>query len=280
MNDEWFQRILRFNQRSDYRTPHSSSSCLAEELTDDMNISAEFDSLLFSIGVSVRPFKCSGFWGINYAWCSNWDAYMTDPSVPVLYIDAHYDVVWKDMIKPFLQPGTDIVVASCHDNRASCNVLCKAIECDVLSFREDCVVYALFSDGEERCMQCIREWYTRTRTPHEKERYVVMDVTDCPSPENSPGRGVYAFDGDPIERYVDTETDQITQQTAIHREPYPGGLYYTHAGVLYNKFNCTVSRIGIPVGATSLHTSHTTLSLADLDGYYRKLCKIVKSIEF
>jgi len=272
MADEWFRRILLFNQRSEIRRGDD------EELGSDANISAEFELLLFSIGVHVRPFRCSGFLGTNYAWCSDWDAYVTDPTVPVLYLDAHYDVVWKDMIKPFRLPETDIVVASCHDNRASCNVLCRAIEDEILSSREDCVVYALFSDGEERGMLCFREWYARARTPHEKERYLVMDVTDCPSCENFPGRGVYRFDQDPIEKYADCE-EPLRQQIAAHREPYPGGLCYTHAGVLYNKFGCAASRLGIPVGG-SLHESHTELSLADLDGYYRKLCRIAKTVDF
>ena len=101
------------------------------------------------------------------------------------------------------------------------------------------------------------------------------------------GTGVYRFDGDPVEKCVLPE-DGIAQQLAEHRELHPGGLVYTHAGLLYHKFGCwETSRMAIAVAglggkcttAMDLHSDLSALSLRDLDAYYRKLCRVLERTE-
>ena len=286
-HDEWFERILLFNLRR-YDQP---------EPIEDTNvaISLEYEQIMHQQGIPIRRLQCSSEKiGINYAWCSDWTSYEVDASRPVLYLEAHYDVVWKDMMIP-LRLGPDIVVASCHDNRASCNILCKTIETGLLSSRKDLIIYVLFSDGEERGMVAIQEWYNSSfRHPHDKEYYLVLDVSTIPDylSGNCLGQGPYIFQGDMINQWI-KEEDQIPQMLARHRDPYPGGLCQTHGGPLYHKFKCKVSRLGVAVaglgkidlgdqfsGPMSLHCSHTAISLHDLDMYYTKLCQIIHRITF
>lgn len=132
----------------------------------------------------------------------------------------------------------------------------------------------------------ITRWFQSSRVPHEVEKYLVLDVSNdiCQKPQQSNlGYGVYSFNGDPIEQYIQT-TDQILQQVATHRDNYPGNLCYTHGGLLHHRFKCNVSRLGLPVAGVapssgSLHTSHTALSLSDLNHYYHKLCTIIERIQ-
>lgn len=130
--EEWFQRINLFNQRS------------SESVVDDL--SYEFQNILTKCGIQTTTINYPIGVSDNllmYQWCNDDQTYQQDPTKPVLYIDTHYDVVWKDMITP-LRLGDDLVIASCHDNRASCNIVCQAIENKIFAKRHDLIIYILF----------------------------------------------------------------------------------------------------------------------------------------
>lgn len=283
----WFERIKLFNTRQ----PIDEKS---KKLSKDNKISVEFSKILKSCNIVTRmiPILLKQDVGgekylYMYAWCSDWESYEKNPTIPVLYIDAHYDVVHKKMIVP-QRLGDDIVIASCFDNRASCNVLCNAIENKVFENRPF-ITYALFSDGEESGMIGITEWFERHRTAHIKEKFVVMDVSNniYDDTKDNLGLGVYRFDGDPIEKQIESSPINFTQQPATHKETYPDNLCHTHAGLLYHKFKCDVSRMGMPIACLhyiqsynpmydNMHISHTAISLRDMNSYYLKLETFLK----
>jgi hypothetical protein len=280
--DEWFERIKLFNTRPEKVKHHKL-------LSNDYQISLEFGELLKKCGIQTRieriPYdnysdKPSFFY--MYTWCSDWSQYENNLEKPVLYIDAHYDVVYKRMITP-QRLSADIVVASCFDNRASCNILCKAIEESVFANKEY-LIYILFSDGEERGMTGFSSWFMEYRTFHKKERFIVMDVTN--NIHDNLGLGVYRFMGDPLEEIITCRN--FMEQIATHRESYPGNLCYTHGSLLFHMYKCDVGRIGMPVGCLhlnritedTLHSSHSVISLSDMNNYYLKLLEIIKNIKF
>jgi len=258
----------------------------------DAHKSLEFEQLLKKYNIYTKKCVCNTKYsnGYVFAWCSNWNLYDNHTNIPVLYIDAHYDVMWNRMILP-QRIGDDIVIASCFDNRASCNIICKLIESN--NFSTNYITYITFSDGEERGMEIFDYWYNNFRVVHHNEKYIVLDVTNCTQDtlyHNNLGKGVYTFLCDPLEKYIDV-CDNILQQTATHKTNYPDNLCYTHAGKLYHKYKCDVGRMGIPVAGIScddetsdnrtlmsLHISHTAISLTDLHNYYLKLCKIIERI--
>jgi hypothetical protein len=248
-SDEWFERSLIFNTHMD------------------------FEEILLHFQIPYKRIECDS--GTMYVWCSDWNQYQNNRETPVLYIDAHYDTVCQTFVTP--QRIEDRVVATWHDNRSSCNVLCKSIESGKMMSTKY-IIYVLFSDGEERGMLPLIEWYRHHRCDHQSQRFIVMDVTDQHG--DNLGLGVYSFIGEPLEQYIQP-SDDLCQQIDDSRESYPDNLCCTHAGLLYHKFRAHVGRMGLPVAGdnSSLHGLHTEISLSDLNQYYKKLCLIVMRME-
>lgn len=273
----------------------------------------------------------SAIGGMNFAWCSDWEAYENHPEVPVFYVEAHHDICYeKRMMPPIILDG-DILIATGHDNRASC-LVSHRFACGVHAAfhvprdenydkyrrtaasasagsggkrqgqgrgqerkKADVICYCLWTDKEESGMMGIDQWFKTRRVEHEKEMFVVLDVTtpavstyeydDGELGSCNLGRGAYSFAGDPHET--------LGHQPCNFREKYPGNLVYTHAGFVYYQHgfsgvgNHVVSRMAIPVvgissksgkrSTSSMHDRITAASLGDIDSLEDMLCDAYRS---
>jgi hypothetical protein len=208
--------------------------------------------------------------GTMYAWCSDWTLYNRRFSVPVVYIDANYDVVCHDPIFPVPVADGHRISASCWDNRASCAVLHHAIASGSFS-SVPYIVYATFSDGCERGMHTFARWFLGGRIPHASEYFIVLRARV--SPTHCVGRGVFKFVDDPLD--MDMEPDKGTGQQCDENLPhYPESLINTHGAYLYGKAGVNnVSRIAIPV---ECHNNVTTIDWRDLGATFAKLMCAVR----
>jgi hypothetical protein len=219
----------------------------------------------------------------NIAWCSDWNAYLHSKAIPVLYVEAHHDVVCHHPIAPILIG--DAIVASWHDNRMSCAVLCEAIASGAFGANADSILYCLFSNREESGMLHIENWYRRRRIEHEIETFIVLDGTEasCVGSVSDVGNGSYFFEGDPIEMHASMK-EAITQPCKT-RDAFPGNLQYTHAGILHH-IGCEVSRMGFPIIGIGpndgthhgVHSAITAVSVNDIESLYLRLQKAVHCI--
>ena len=281
------ETIIEYVMQFNYISRFDKKTYEFVDATNEM-ITKDFHSKLCENNITTEIIVCKESNKTMFCWYSDIDLYKNNTNIPVLYLDAHYDVVHKNMIHPQII-GNDIIIGSCFDNRASCIVLCQLIKelGEELRKNKNFVTCIIFSDGEESGMTGICDWYKNYRVPHSKEKFIVLDVSTSLQTEHGDniGLGVYKFNGDPIEEYIiDTP---IKQQMATHRENYPDGLCYTHGEMLHSNFHCDVSRIGIPVSeivgvpndcTSSLHKSHTVVSISDIMEYYKKIRNIVINI--
>ena len=204
----------------------------------------------------------------NYVYCTDWSLYEECPDIPVLYIDAHYDTV-REKFEQLQFLDDNICVGTGFDNRASCYVLYKLIRKVLMNdIPLRTIVYCIFSNLEESGMYAIKEWL-QTRTEHDTEYFLVLDVTKH-IPGNM-GKGVYTFEGDPCEEFSEVPF----QQPCPIRHPYPGNLLFTHASVIFAE-GLDVSRMAIPVYA--MHSKVSAVALSDIQALYEKVLKFVNFV--
>jgi hypothetical protein len=213
------------------------------------------------------------------AFCSDWNGYENDPTRPVIFLEAHMDTVQKEFIQPYLDSNK--IHGTGLDNRVSCAILNKFVRNIGSSFNRTpgctkCILYVLWTDGEETGMVGIHEWFNKYYISHDKDWFVILDITDRAGKEAS-GKGTFYFQDDPI----DTILEVIRPLPFIEQVApfiYPSNLEQTHASRCYAKLWNTlidnpkhrVSRLGIPV--IDIHELDSCVSLNDVMALYNKLC--------
>ena len=232
--------------------------------------------------------------GDAWAWCSDWPAYKSTLSTPVLYFEAHHDIVMRDgCAVPPLLFSEGILESTGQDNRASCMAMHEF--CRVWQLNRDVdpptapqtIIYCLWSDREETDMKCMREWFAKCHRRHDGEFFVVLDVLhsnrDALGRINL-GKGVYKFQDDPLDTFLrQTDLSGIMHQSCLCVGPWPDPLKRSHGEVIFEHTR-RVGRLCVPVyGAIAecekedpLHAAHAFVSLSDVEQMYAKMWLIAK----
>jgi hypothetical protein len=206
--NEWFKQITSFD-RKQYEGEEDDEDFdeikdeneESEDETDDCMSDNKFYKFLRVDGVNIRILTSPKY--TSYVWCSNFDAYENNFDMPVLYIEAHYDIVCTNITDH--QNLGDIVVANCYDNKVtcSCSIRCRTIHNDIFTNRRDeFITYIIFSNIEERGIGRMNEWFENHHIRHNREKYVVMDVSNDKQTnfnESNMCIGAYIFGGDAIQ---------------------------------------------------------------------------------
>jgi len=243
--------------------------------------------------------------GLNVSWCTDWDAYNHDPSVPSITVIARHDITnaHGEYIDPvsiyehmgFIEPvklTKNIVMATGCNNRACCFVLQKILDRVSSGMRDDrdrdsmtlpkqrslteddvpIVINLLWADG----MDGVEAWHDAA-TPyhyvkHSREMVVVLEADEVNAQEECMGNGCLMYKGDPAVSFLDSDSVQFLTSAT-----YPESLHGTVASPFYDKWGFAnspdhmVSRMGVPVyrfntiGTCSCTAAVSTKDIGDLE---------------